>query len=500
MTEIVLSGYSRVWLLENGANPNVTPAYQGLMKIGDPSWPQGDIKRIEAPDPTRYDEFLEVAEVKGTRERVSTSIEGRYPMELSTMLRLTRQACPFDVQVHMGKCLDPREFNLGWQKIAVFERARFKGYDVANFGALGSDERTQTNEKGDLSAKDWYELVRLTFAEQGGTIVTREIISGDVCDTANCGDCGFASDGCQRVLWTQIGSGASPGTPPAVIYSANGGDTYLGVNISTLLGNEPPSDSECVGGIFVVVSNTDETLHWAYLDDFFANWPNAGAPVWVQVTNGFVFGQGPNAIVSVDSRHTWLAADSGYIYFTDDPTQGVTVQEAGVATTQTLNDIAALDEFNVVAVGNSNAVIATDNGGETWRLVTGPVVGQNLTAVWMKTGDLWLVGVANGTLWFTSNQGVTWTQINLPITGSRIDDIKFVTPTVGYLSVRVAGANSQILRTIDGGNTWYVLPEGPGSIPTNTRINQVAVCATNPNTVFGGGLGSGTDGIIVKAA
>ena len=417
MTEIGLSGFSRVWIIENGANPNQTPAYQGLMKIGDPSWPQGNPKRIEAPDPNRYDEFIEAAEVKGTRERISTSLEGRYPMALSTMLRLTRQACPFDVQVHMGKCEDPRDFNLGWAKIAVFERSSIKGYDVSNLGALGSDERTQTGEKADLSARDWYELVRLTFSETGAAIVTREIIAGHVCDFANCGDCGSPSDGCQKIVWVQIGSGASPGTPPALIYSADGGETYLGANISTLLGNEPPSDVQCIGGLVVVISNTDEALHWCYVDDLFANWPNAGAPVWVQVMNGFVFGQGPTALTSVGARSTWMCADAGYIYFTDDPTQGVTVQEPGVATTQNLNDIHALDEFNVISVGNSNVVLVTDNGGDTWRLVTGPVVAQNLSACWMKTPDLWLVGVANGQLWFTANQGVTWTQINLPIAG-----------------------------------------------------------------------------------
>lgn len=495
MPEIDLSGYSRVWLIENMAAPGHTPQYQGLMKIGDPSWGRGDVTRVEIPSDENYDEFEEAAEVKGETERPTFSLMGRYPMQLSTLLRLTRQGCPMDVQAHLGKCTNPKDFNGGWEKVAVYERSRITNYAIENFGALGSDERSATNETGDLSARDWYELVRLTFAERAGATVTREIISIDVCDRVQCGDCGDTSDGCQKVLATQVASGSTPGTAPAVIYSSDGMQTAASVNISTLLGNENPSDSECVGGNFIVTSNTDESLHYAKITDILS-----GSPSWNQVTRGFVFGNGPNAIASADPDHTWLAADAGYIYFTSDPTQGVEVQEAGSLTAQTLNDVDALDEEVVVVVGNSNVVLATDNGGITWRLITGPVVGQNLTTVAIKDKYTWVVGVANGTVWYTEDEGVTWVQSTLPIAGSRIDDIKFSTRTAGYLSLRVTGARSRILRTIDGGHSYYVLPEGPGQIPDNTRINQVAVCS-DPNVVYGGGLGSnGTDGIIVKAA
>lgn len=498
MPEVNLSGYSRVWIIENGASPANIPAYQGLMKLGDPTMPRGDVTRVEIPDPNRYDEFIEVAEVKGQTERTTTSLVGRYPVDVSTLLRLTRRGCAFDLQGHLGKCRNPSDFNGGWEKVLMFERARITQWAAENIGALGSDERNPTNETSELSAKDLYEVVRLTFEEQAAATVTREIISIDVCDRASCGDCGVGSDGCQIVLATQIGSGASPGTPPAVIYTSTGGTVWSGVNISTLLGNEPPADSECVGAYFVVISTVDESLHLARVADIIL-----GTPAWAQVPTGFVFGQGPTAITSTGPNKTWLAAKSGYIYFTADPTVGVTVQEAGNQTTQTLNDIDAFDDLNVVAVGNSNAMLQTDNGGGTWRLITGPAAGQTLTSVKMLDAGVWLVGATDGVtgrLWYTADYGVSWTQVPLPQSGVRIDDIKFTTRSVGYLSLRIAGVRAQILRTIDGGHSWYVLPEGAGAISNNTRINQVAVCS-DPNVVFGGGLGSNaTDGIIVKAS
>ena len=241
MPEITQSGFSRVWLILNSANPANVPTYQGLMKMGDPTAAKGSVQRVEIPDPARYDNFVEVAGIKGKVERPKFTIEGRYPMDVSTLLKLANQGCPLDVQVHLGKCNDPRDFNKGWQKIMIFENARITEHKIADFGALGSDDRKLTNETASLESKNEYEVVPLSFEEEATVAVTREIISVDVCDQVGCGDCGIQSDGCQKVLATQVASGATPGTAPAVIYSADGGATWAGVNISTLLGKDRKS-------------------------------------------------------------------------------------------------------------------------------------------------------------------------------------------------------------------------------------------------------------------
>ncbi len=59
----------------------------------------------------------------------------------------------------------------------------------------------------------------------------------------------------------------------------------------------------------------------------------------------------------------------------------------------------------------------------------------------------------------------------------------------------------RILRTIDGGNSWYVVPEGNTGFPANDRLNMLAPCINDPNIVYGGGLGdNATDGILIKGA
>jgi len=55
------------------------------------------------------------------------------------------------------------------------------------------------------------------------------------------------------------------------------------------------------------------------------------------------------------------------------------------------------------------------------------------------------------------------------------------------------------LRTIDGGYSWYVMPEGAGTIPTNAGVTALAVCE-DPNVLFATGAASAGDGILLKAA
>ena len=80
----------------------------------------------------------------------------------------------------------------------------------------------------------------------------------------------------------------------------------------------------------------------------------------------------------------------------------------------------------------------------------------------------------------------------------QVQDIVFATPSVGFMA-HSTGTAGRVLRTIDGGFSWYVLPEGAGSIPANESVNRLAVC-DDPNILYAAGVGSGADGILLKAA
>ena len=495
-TEVTKAGSSRVWTVEDGVHPARAPVFQAIVKINDPSQSFGEQTRIEAPDPNKYNSFQEVGSVRGQVERPSFGIMGRYPQALSDLLRLARKQCRLDVFVLMGECRNPQDFTNGWEKILYLPDGQISNYGMENAGALGSDENAATNETVDMSAREMYENGQMSFSRLAESEASRVVQTINVCDNESCGDCGDASDGCQRIIAAMDGVDATPGTLPSILYSADNGVTWSVQDISTMFSTESVADGECVGENIIYVSNASGSIHWTSVDDLFL-----GVNTWTEVTTGFLAAGPPNAITSCDANHTWIAGDAGHIYFARNPTLSVTIQDAGIATTQNLLDIHAFNTELVLAVGALNAVVWTDNGGETWSSVTGPEVGVTLNTCWMWSEEVWFIGTATGTLYFTTNKGNTWVAKSLPGNISEIDQIVFVNDAEGFMAAQDGTGAAQVLRTLTGGYEWKRLPDGrKGTIPAADQFNDVAVCTVGANTVFAAGLDDdGTTGIIVKA-
>jgi hypothetical protein len=495
VTDFQLSGQSRVFLTDGRARPSLGPTYEGLMRAGALSWAQGDVTLIRRPDPDRYGKFLVVGKLSGEEGNPEMTLTARYTKDLSKLFKLARKRCDFDLQIHMGECQDPRDFNRGWDKIMLLDAARITTYGTTDLGALEASENAVVNEEVPVAAEDVVEIVPLGFGTKAATNIVREVIDVEICDTEACGDCGRTSDGCQRVFAVVNGSEASPGIPPMVVYSEDAGNTWRNSNITSLTGTESPTDADCVGGNLVVASQEAGSLHVVDIEDLLD-----GIGVWSEVSTGFVVPAGsPRKMHSVSSVHTWIVGAGGYIYLSADPTSSVTIQDAGNATIQQLNDIHAMDEMRAVAVGNSNAVVYTLDG-TTWISVLGPAPGVSLNAVWMKDRGIWMVGGANGRLYFTENFGLTWFEKVFPGAGvGQVRDIAFFNNAVGYLAHSTAAPAGRILRTLDGGYSWYVLPERAGvTVPANDYISSIAVCS-DVNTVYLGGLDDNAlDGILIK--
>lgn len=496
---LVQSAFSRPWLIKGGALPSGSIEQVDCAKALDPSWPQGDVTKVECPSTEEYGQFEEAAEIQGAQDRVTTGIMARYGFSASTLLKMVRQRCPFDFQVLLGECTEPGSYGPdGWEKILVFPKSRFTEYGIENLGAIESGEANPTNQNVPISAREMYEIVPITFAELAASTVAREIVSIDVCDSVDCGgDCGPDSDGCQVVFAVELGTGATPGTKPRLLYSKNGGSTWSTVDINSFFSNETPTDAACVGNRYVVLNETGNSIHYARSADITSG---VAAPFTETIT-GFVATKTPQAIWSKNSRNTWIVGLGGYVYFMSDPTVGVVVQDAGEATVQDLRDVHAFDIRHAVAVGALNAIIKTTNGSD-WFAVTGPVPGVGINTVWMHSRLVWEIGTANGGLYWTEDGGVTWNSVTLPGAPDAIDDIRYSTPSVGYITGRVAGA-AKMWRSTAGGvpESWYMLPEASGnSIPDADRLNKIATC-DDPNIVFAAGLGgNASDGIILKVS
>lgn len=494
MTDYAKTGFSRVFLVEGGARPDHAPKYQGCMKAGGISKSWGDLTSIECPSEIQYDSYVEVDTIKGAEERATMDLMGRYLADVaSELLRIGNIGCGVDAQVHIGKCTDPTLFNT-FTKAVVLEGAFISDWSTDDLGAIESGERNPVTETGSISSKDVYEILQLVLAEAGASIVTNEVLDVVVCDQVACGECDEDSSGCQHIYAITSAAGGSPGTPADIVHTADGSNWYAD-DIDTLGAAEDPSAIDCVGDYVVVVSNASGSAHYALkteVDDVDLD------EDWTEVATGFV-GAPNDCHRAIGGRYLYVVGDSGYIYRTDDITAGVTVLDAGVATTDNLNRVYALSDLFVVAVGDNGATIYTEDG-TSWTAVTGAVgVGTNLLAVTVQSEVTWFVGTNTGLLYYTVDKAANWTAKGFPGSGSgTVHDIVFTNMSVGYLAHATTTPAGRILRTYDGGYSWTILPEGTGSIAANDRIVRLAPCIYDPNFVVGVGLDDdASDGVIV---
>jgi photosystem II stability/assembly factor-like uncharacterized protein len=488
------SDQSRLWLIDGRAGPSNSPSYEARIAAGAATAPFGTPTTVRAPDPSSYGSFIAIDQIPGETGDPTIDTTGYYdPGAVSKMLEIGRGGCQADLQIHMGACEDPQDFNQGWSKVLVLKGARPTQWGTDALGALEPGDRAPVIETVPWQGEDIYELVHLTYAEGAATILDLEVIAIEVCDPKTCGECGLSTSGCDHVLATALAGAASPGILAQVIYSSDGGGTWADTIISTLAAAEDPSDATCVSPNYVVVSNDSDSLHFAAVADILA-----GTDVWTEVATGFVAAGSPNAIVSANSRATFIAGDLGYVYKTENPENGVTVLTDGSVTAQNLTDIDALDDQAIVAVGEANAVIFSVDG-ETFAAVTGPAPAVVLNAVAMKSEDEWWVGTADGRLYYTLDQGSNWTESSFSGAGAgEVRAIIWKDETVGYFSHDTVDPAGRIFRTIDGGFSWD--RDGRDSLPANDQVTALAVCE-DQNKVFGGGLGDdGSDGIIIKGS
>jgi hypothetical protein len=485
---------TRVFLIEGGARPDHSPSYKSCLKMTAITQGYGDITSIECPDPYKYGGFIEKAQIKGANARPTTSLSGRYPQDmLSDLMALARKGCAFDVQLHTGACQDPSSFN-EYDKALILEGAYMSNYATEDLGALESGENAVINETSDINATDAYEVVPLGVANRTPVLVVTEVIDVVLCDNLSCGtECEAESSGCNKIYAIAFGAAGSPASIPDFVYSIDGGATWYLQDITTLAA--VPAAIECLGDYVFVIDNSENTLSYALKSELNA----IIDATFTEIGTGFVGSGKPNDVWS-SGQYAFIVGNSGYVYGTSDVTGGVTVLDAGSATPFNLHSVHGLSESFAVAGGENGALIFTTDGSSWSPSPSTPVgIGVTLNTVWVKSETEWWVGGSNGNLYYTLNQGVTWTVKSFSGSGSgAVESIVFPTKSVGYMSHTTTAPKGRIFRTIDGGNTWKLIPEKTGTLPLNDKINALAYCSSDANLVIGVGVSdSGTSGFIV---
>lgn len=489
------TGMSRVFILEGRARADHQPTYMSSVKAGSIAKNFGDVETIEVPNPDQWDDFIELGTIAGAEERATITLTGRYARDIkSEMLRLANAKCALDVQIDMGACTDPSDYNR-FDKKLILEGARLTAWNTEDIGALASDERASVDESIDVSAASVYEIVELTFAERAGDIVTNEVIAATLCDLASCGDCETESSGCDKIFGLTVTAGGSPSTPSDVVHTVDKGVTWFANDVDTLSTSEA-DDIACLGTYLFVVSEATESLHYALKSEFDAGLTD---PVFAEATTGFATGGGPRA-VDVGSAKAFIVGAGGYIYSSEDVSAGVTELDAGTLYTDNYNDVSAFSDEFAVAVGDAGRIVKTENG-TTWGAVTPSPIGVavDFNAVLVLSKTYWLLGTSGGQVFYTVDGGTTFTEKTFPGSGSGVvRDIVMSTESVLYLAHDTTAPLGRILRSNNGGYDWVVMPEGTAVLPANDRINALVACSIDADFVVGFGLADdAADGFVV---
>ena len=464
-----------LWIQLNG--PNTEPVLLSCKDLGDVEEPAGDIKPVLCQSPNGGWETK--GSLQSPPDNVSTSIDALLFPEVDALERIVCKFGLFAIET-MGRV----DIISGASRVLGMMNCRLKTRKYSKLVAREDEESSMLSvdvvADNPMVKTGMLKLARMT------TTFTLALNDAAVLTEDNCfpGKKGF-----------YVGDGAVAAKAP-VDKSVNYGVTWAAS------ATQPFAVNENIESVAVVRLNSTTNRiiaalkapvgaqgKIAYSDDNGTTWT-------VVNVGGAAAGHGAldaGALFALDRTHVWLASNLGYIYFSADAGVTWSVQSSG-ATVQPLHGI-AFDKTGVfgMAVGATDAILYTVNGGQSWTLATATGDGGVLNSV-SYSGSFWWIGTASGKLYYSNDGGVTWTA-RTTFTGygtGSIDDVLFANQLVGFALHNTAAPVGTIMRTLDGGFTWEDL-----TTPSNSGLNALALA--NENFVIAVGEANAGTGVVIKA-
>lgn len=465
------------WLQREGPAPDSPLELFSLYgAMGGFEEPQGEPEPRFRKSLSQRRGFRKVGESYGTPEASTTSFTEGMPRASATLLsRLKQSGEKFSVQVLVDQDADPED-PTKWQSKIIFEGVTLTSYKSS--GALeGFDSDDEVTVEAEASYDARADVFPIQFGPVAATEITVPVLAAAVYPPDDRGNHARK----EIYLVTAVDA-----TNPYLVWTQNGGLTWTATAITAL--TTAPTDIAVVGSFILITSQAGNCYVYA----------RRSAPATLtKVTGGFVATKGPNAIYAISLANVFMVGNGGYIYKLTLPGQPVTVINAGVATTQNLNDIAGFGDV-LVAVGAANAMVASYNGGKSWSLLTGPEAATALNCVAIQNTEqqeIWWAGGAK--LSYSKDHGATWTEKVLGVTPTTVNDIAFCDEldSVGAVAYTATGPVGGVLYTSDGGELWE--NEHCTDLPTCQGV--AALAWGGPNYLVAAGDSNGTDGFAAIA-
>lgn len=407
---------------------------------------------------------------------IDYTIDGLVSKTANWLDYLAERGCDFSVFVLYG-C----------NKIGVFDNDPDVGYvmqgniitgeDVSN--VRQQDAADELIESRDISAippriKVWEIVVsqKTTTETEDANTITAE---PDNCDEA----CGEVVAVGQNLV---VGCDAVGAGTANVLRSTDFGESWAATATDPFAADENivsirafAIDGSTIRYLAVRDGDVADNLEVAYSDDYGATWTNAD----VGVTNNEA-GVKDTSMFVLDATHIWICTDDGRVFFSSNG--GVTWTDQASALTasgaNSLNAVHFLNEYIGFAVGDTDTVIYTLDGGRNWTAGTATGGGNNLLAVHVFDQYRILVGEDGGDTYMTYDGGTNWTLLqNFTGAGTgTVDDFKFISNLVGFMVHTDAATDGRILRTIDGGYSWTRLS---GYVASTAGLNAVLSLSAN---------------------
>lgn len=477
--DIMITAQARVFIAEYGSGCGKEYDYHNCMKVEGLSKEYGDIEPVYCQDKNSPGKFKQVAAVRGEESLWTSTLSGyRKLSSQSTLARMARAGCKFDLQVHYGSCSNLSDFDT-FDTAIIFEDVLITDYGADPLSATQPSDNAPVMETVSITAANVYEiydaqLVRsaTSVAESSGPIIAIAIC-GTSCDDG-------CSDSCSNLFAVQmplVFTGTDAGDSLRLLKTTDGGLSWDTIafpdsfpTVGVLMGSV---HIVCTGDYVVVTLDTATQQGLVYA---LARTGLDGTTTDDYTTA--VFGDTVTDL-KILGRYIYATMDTGRIIrFTASTLSPETIEDG----TFYLDEWYAVDGINAdnILFAGANGTLAHRRKGASLRTVlvenaAGGQVADDLTAVDMKSSTEWYVGTDTGLIYCTADAGVNWLQV-ATLAGC-VSKIDFPTRNVGYAVVRNPGA---VYRTVDGGNSWQKMTDSLAGATANTTYDDLAVCEDDP--------------------